>query len=102
MDDIGVTMCDFCLNLAASNPLELFAPEEMDTEGNIYYDGHLPAAWFAATLCRGSIHLFDDIQLQANCLSAQTCADMQDNNGEFLVPTLGNPSPAWTHMPPRQ
>ena len=100
MDDIGVAMRDFCLNLAASNPLKLFAPEKMDTEGNIFH-GHLPAAWLAATLCVGSIHLFYDIQ--ANCLSAQTFADsMQDNDSEFLAPTLGNPSPAWTHIPPSE
>ena len=60
-------MRDFCLNLAASDPLELFAPEEMDTEGNLFY-GHLPAAWLAATLCMGSIYLFYEIQLQANRL----------------------------------
>ena len=34
----------------------------------------------------GSIHLFYDIQLQANRLSAQTFADMQDDD-KFLVPT---------------
>ena len=78
-------MRDFCLNLAASDPLELFAPEEMDTKGNLFY-GHLPAAWLAATLCMSSIYLFYDIQLQANCLSAQTVADMLDDD-EFLVPT---------------
>ena len=91
-------MRDFCLNHAASDPLELFAPEEMDTEGNIFH-GPLPAAWLAATLCVGSIHLFYDIALQANRLSAQTFADMQDDEDEFLVPTLGTPSPAWTNMP---
>ena len=34
--DTGVELRDFCLNLAASDPLELFAPEEMDTEGNFF------------------------------------------------------------------
>ena len=43
LNDFGVEMLDFCLNLAASDPLELFAPGEMETEGNLFY-GHLPAA----------------------------------------------------------
>ena len=62
-------MRDFCFNLAVSYPFELFAPEEMDTEGNIFHVP-LPAAWIAATLCMGSIHLFYNIELQANCLNA--------------------------------
>ena len=86
-------MRDFCLNHAASDPLELFAPEEMDTKGNTFH-GPLFAAWLAATLCMGSIHLFYNSELQANRLNAQTFADMQDGDDEFLVPTLGTPSPA--------
>jgi hypothetical protein len=30
-------MRDFGLNLAASDPLSLFAPEEMDPEGNLFH-----------------------------------------------------------------
>ena len=43
LNDLIVDIRDFCLNLAASDPLELFAPGEMETEGNLFY-GHLPAA----------------------------------------------------------
>jgi hypothetical protein len=34
--DAGADMRDFSLDLAASNPLELFPPEEIDRLGNIY------------------------------------------------------------------
>ena len=97
-DSLGVEIRDFGLNLAASDPLELFAPEEMDTEGNIFL-GPLPVAWLAATLCHGSIHLFFDIELQDNRLSAQTFADADNDHEDFLVPTLGDPSPAWLNLP---
>ena len=98
MKALRVKMLDFYLNLAASDPLEFFAPEEMNTEGNIFH-GPLPAAWIVATLCMGSIHLFYKIELQPNCLNVQTFADMQGNDDEFLVTTLGAPSPAWINMP---
>ena len=84
LNDLGVELRNFCLNLAASDPLELFAPEEMDTEGNLFC-GHHPAAWLAATLCMGSIYLFYDIELQDDRLSAQTVADMLDDDDEYLV-----------------
>ena len=99
INDWGVEMRDFCLsNLAASDPLKNFAPAEMDTEGNLF-NGYLPAAWLAATLCMGSIYLFYDIKLQTNRLNAQTFADMLDHDDEYLIPTLGDPTTAWTHMP---
>ena len=45
----GVELRDFCLNLTASDPLELFAPEEMDTEGNLFFN---------TLLLLGSLQLF--------------------------------------------
>ena len=60
MKPLGVEMRDFCLNLATSDPLELFVPEEMKIEGNIFH-GPLPTAWLAATLCMGSVYLYYDM-----------------------------------------
>jgi hypothetical protein len=57
--DAGSDMRDFSLNLAASDPLEKFPPEEIDRLGNLY-EGRLSAAWIAATACHGSVHLFFD------------------------------------------
>jgi len=101
INDLGEDLRDFCLNLAASDPLELFAPEEMDTEGNLF-DQHLAAAWLGATLCMGSIHLFFDTELNNNRVSAQTFADMLDDDDEYLVPSLGEPTTAWTNMLPSE
>ena len=50
----------------------------------------------------GSIHLFYDTEVQDNRLSAQTFADMLDDNNEYLVPTLGEPTTAWTNMLPSE
>ena len=36
INDTRVEMHDFCLNLAASDPVEHFAPEEMGAEGNLF------------------------------------------------------------------
>jgi hypothetical protein len=41
--DAGSDMRDFSLNLAASDPLEIFPPEEIDRLGNLY-EGRLSAA----------------------------------------------------------
>ena len=86
LSPIRVEMHDFCLNLAASDP------EEMDTEGNIF---HGP---FPALLWMGSIHHSDETELEANRLNAQTFTDIQDDDNKFLVPTLGDPWPAWIDM----
>jgi hypothetical protein len=64
-------MRDFSLNLAASDPLEIFPPEEMDRLGNLY-EGSLSAAWIAATACHGSVHLFFDTELLSNKIKADT------------------------------
>ena len=42
----------------------------------------------------GSIYLFFDTELQDNRLSAQTFADMLEEDDEYLVPTLGKPTTA--------
>ena len=43
INDTGVELHAFYLNLAAGDLLELFAPEEMDSEGKLFYQ-HLAAA----------------------------------------------------------
>jgi hypothetical protein len=45
--DAGADMQDFSLDLAASDPLELFPPDRL---GNIY-EGRLSAAWIVANVC---------------------------------------------------
>ena len=93
----GVEMRHFGLNLAASDPLALFEPEEMDAEGNLFHAA-LSAAWLAATLCIGSIHLFCNSETHVNRMNARAFEDMQHDNAKFLVPSSGAPSPTWANM----
>ena len=91
-------MRDFRFNLAASDPLSLFEPEEMDTEGNLY-ECALASAWLASTLIHGSLHLHCNFELHQNMLNAQVAADNEEEeHSEFLVVTVGDPSPAWINM----
>jgi hypothetical protein len=94
---VGTEMRDFAMNLAASDPLEIFEPEEMDTEGNLFH-AHLPVAWLAATLVHGSIHLFYDKELHANRMHALTFEDLEDDNHKYLVSFDGTPSAAWFNL----
>ena len=96
----GAKMRDFCFNLAASDPLSLFEPEEIDKEGNLY-ECALASAWLASTLIHGSLHLFYDFELLQNRMNAQVEADNEEEeHSEFLVVTVGDPSPAWNNMSP--
>ena len=94
---IGIEMRDFALNLAASDPLELFAPEETDEGGNLF-NGPLPVAWLAATLCHGSLHLYYDLEIQANRMHAITFDDMDEDQDDLAVQTSGHPSEAWLKL----
>jgi hypothetical protein len=87
------------LNLAASNPLALFAPIEFDHEGNLN-STVLAHAWAGATALMGSVHLFYDLELQKNRMEAQTFADMNEDTEEpFEIPIEGGePLPPWTNL----
>jgi hypothetical protein len=88
--DAGSDMRDFSLNLAASDPLEIFPPEEIDRLGNLY-EGRLSAAWIAATACHGSVHLFFDTVLLSNKIKADAYDSVIEDDDQCCVPTSGAP-----------
>jgi hypothetical protein len=90
-------MRDFGLNLAASEPMELFAPEEFDGKGDLHHSP-LAQAWIAATICHGSIYLCYDVELQKNRVSAQTFDDMLEDDGACRVTTEGRIQAGWKHL----
>jgi hypothetical protein len=94
---VGTEMRDLAMNLAASDPLELFAPEELDIEGNLFH-GPLPPAWLAATLVHGSVHLFYDLEIHANRMHALTFEDVHDDNDRYLVCFEGTPAASWFNL----
>jgi hypothetical protein len=59
----GDDLQEFEFNLAASNPLMLFDPNEFDGEGNLF-PSNLAVVWLGATAFLGSVHLFYDLQLK--------------------------------------
>jgi hypothetical protein len=93
----GDDLREFGLNLAASDPLNLFDPSEFDGEGNLF-PSTLAVAWLGATALLGSVHLFYDLQLQKNRIAAQTFDDMHEDNEDYAVPTEGEPKDTWTDM----
>jgi hypothetical protein len=88
--DAGADMRDFSLDLAASDPLELFPPEEIDRLGNVC-EGCLSAAWIAATACHGSVHLFFDKELLSNKIMASTYDAVVEDDHQCCVPISGHP-----------
>jgi hypothetical protein len=60
-----VEMREFSLDLAASDPLELFPSEEIARLGNLF-EGRSLAAWIAVTAFHGSTHLLFDKELLSN------------------------------------
>jgi hypothetical protein len=88
--DAGADMRDFSLDLAASDPLELFPPEEIDRLGNVC-EGRLSAAWIAATACLGSVHVFFDKEFLSNKIMASTYDAVVEDNDQYCVPISGHP-----------
>jgi hypothetical protein len=99
--DAGSDMRDFSLNLAASDPLEIFPPEEIDRLGNLY-EGRLSAAWIAATACHGSVHLFFDTELLSNKIKVDTYDSVIEDDDQYCVPTSGEPTSAYVHLIPAE
>jgi hypothetical protein len=87
----------FGLNLVASNPLSLFDPSEFDDEGNLF-PSKLSVAWLGASALLGSIHLFYNLELQNNRITAQTFEDMHEDNDEYVVTTHGSPKQPWIDL----
>jgi hypothetical protein len=88
--DAGADMRDFSLDLAASDPLDLFPLEEIDRLGNLY-EGRLSAAWIAATACLGSVHLCFDRELLSNKIMASTYDAVVEDDEQHCVPISGHP-----------
>jgi hypothetical protein len=97
----GDDMRDFGLNLAASDPLTLFDHSEFVGEGNLF-PSYLAVAWLGATALLGWIHLFYDVELQTQCLAAQTFDNMHEENNDYSVPTEGLPLTPWNDLSPSE
>jgi hypothetical protein len=95
--EAGADMHDFSLNLAASDPLELFPPEAIDRLGNLF-EGRLSSAWTAATACLGSVHLFFDEELLSNKIMAATYDSGIEDDAQCCVPISGQPSHACLNL----
>jgi hypothetical protein len=90
-------MRDFSLNLAASDPLELFPPEAIDRLGNLF-EGRLSSAWTAATACLGSVPLFFDKELLSNKIMAAAYDSGIEDDAQCCVPISGQPSHAYLNL----
>jgi hypothetical protein len=95
--EAGADMRDFSLNLAASDPLELFPPEAIDRLGNLF-EGRLSSAWTAATACLGLVHLFFDKELLSNKIMAATYDSGIEDDAQCCVPISGQPSHAYLNL----
>jgi hypothetical protein len=95
--EAGADMRDLSLNLAASDPLDIFPPEAIDRLGNLY-EGHLSSAWTAATACLGSVHLFFDKELLSNKIAAAAYDSGIEDDAQCCVPISGQPSPAHLNL----
>jgi hypothetical protein len=95
--EAGSNMQDFSLNLAASDPLELFPPEAIDRLGNLF-EGRLSSAWTAATACLGSVHLFFDRELLSNKTMAAAYDSGIEDDAQHCVPISSQPSPAYLNL----
>jgi hypothetical protein len=93
----AIQMRDFSLNLAASDPLVLFAPEEWDQHGNLQ-KSRLAFAWLGATAAHGSVHFYFASDLQKNRLRLNK--DMDIDEDDFEVPSSGAISDYWTNVMP--
>jgi hypothetical protein len=95
--EAGADMRDLSLNLAASDPLDIFPPEAIDRLGNLY-EGHLSSAWTAATACLGSVHLFFDKELLSNKIAAAAYDSGIEDDAQHFVPISGQPSHAYLNL----
>jgi hypothetical protein len=93
----AIQMRDFSLNLAASDPLVLFAPEEWDQHGNLQ-KSRLAFAWLGATAAHGSVHFYFESDLQKNRLRLNK--DMDIDEDDFEVPSSGAISEYWINVMP--
>jgi hypothetical protein len=95
--EAGADMRDFSLNLAASDPLELFPPEAIDRLGNLF-EGRLSSAWTAPTACLGLVHLFFGKELLSNKIMAATYDSSIEDDAQCCVPMSGQPSHAYLNL----